>query len=623
MEQFQPTTTMPPRRLQTTKAPAGQSEPESTRQNCSPKRSLLAGRHARFRRQKLVLKDPWHRCHRYQRPLPGCSCGAKGSRYIRPKGWGSQPGGLLVLLHVFLFTMVVDYAQVNESQTGPDGQRDSITDLSSKTVAQLKDMLRDRGLSTTGHKAALVGRLQDVDEAHEVEDAAEDEDTAPSKPKKSGGGKSSTSKPSSVKPLKKKAVKKTATKKIKNSTKGKKIPATDGEADDEAAAAAEQSSSLVRRSPSRKVRKPSVKELGGPDEQGEESEYMATDESDTEEDETSSEDSDFMPPSQSSQRRRTMSAEKQPLSSSRRSSFNAASSPEIEVAQRRGRVKGNKKLTPSRSQSVSSAAAADDAFVVSSDEETVTKGNGGVKGKGKGGIKGKGKGKAVKGKARASSSGGASASKKQPQLFAGEGEVVDNDGLDLQRSVLHCITWNRIILDEVSPPRPLALMCTLVVLCLVTSLSRSLTLDLFLTIVPSATLQAHKIKSRTNSTAKSVFALRSNIRWCLSGTPLQNRISELYALIRFLQVDPYAYYFCTTKGCDCQSMQWRFGPKQRKCEACDCAKMKHFSHFNKNVINPVKRLGIFDSYHLVPLPPSLSPSPFNMRACLLSGPSSC
>ena len=369
-------------------------------------------------------------------------------------------------------------AQVNESLTGLDGQRDSITDLSSKTVATLKDMLRDRGLSTTGHKAALVGRLQDVDEAHEDEDA--DEDAAASKPNKSGGGKSSASKPSSAKPLKKPPVKKTASKTRKNSTKGKKVPAIDGKADDEAAATAGESSSLARRSPTRKARKPSVKELGGSDEQGEESEYMATDESVTEEDETGSEDSDFMPPSQSSQRRRTMSAEKQTLSSSRRSSFNAASSPEVEVAQRRGRVKGNKKPTPSRSQSVSSAAAADDAFVVSSDEETLTKGNGGVKGKGKGGIKGKGKGKAAKGKSRASS-GGASASKKQPQLFAGEGEVVDNDGLDLQRSVLHCITWNRIILDEVSPPRPLALLCALVLY-----LSRSLTLDLFLTVAPQS-----------------------------------------------------------------------------------------------------------------------------------------
>ena len=39
-----------------------------------------------------------------------------------------------------------------------------------------------------------------------------------------------------------------------------------------------------------------------------------------------------------------------------------------------------------------------------------------------------------------------------------------------------------------------------------------------------------------------------------TGTPLQNRVGELYSLIRFVGADPYAYYYC--KRCDCKSLHW-------------------------------------------------------------------
>lgn len=75
-----------------------------------------------------------------------------------------------------------------------------------------------------------------------------------------------------------------------------------------------------------------------------------------------------------------------------------------------------------------------------------------------------------------------------------------------QMSVLHSVCWWRIILDE-----------------------------------------AHCIKSRSSGTANAAFSLIGIHRWCLTGTPLQNRVGELYSLIRFLRIDPMAHYFCRAK----------------------------------------------------------------------------
>lgn len=77
-------------------------------------------------------------------------------------------------------------------------------------------------------------------------------------------------------------------------------------------------------------------------------------------------------------------------------------------------------------------------------------------------------------------------------------------------SVLHSMCWFRIILDE-----------------------------------------AHMIKSRSSQTANAAFSLIGIHRWCLSGTPLQNRVGELYSLIRFLRIDPMAHYFCRAKVSNC------------------------------------------------------------------------
>lgn len=51
--------------------------------------------------------------------------------------------------------------------------------------------------------------------------------------------------------------------------------------------------------------------------------------------------------------------------------------------------------------------------------------------------------------------------------------------------------------------------------------------------------EAHTIKNRTAKSTKACYDIRSEYRWCLSGTPMQNNLDELQSLVRFLRIRPY------------------------------------------------------------------------------------
>ena len=124
-------------------------------------------------------------------------------------------------------------------------------------------------------------------------------------------------------------------------------------------------------------------------------------------------------------------------------------------------------------------------------------------------------------------------------------------------SALHAIHWHRVILDE-----------------------------------------AHAIKDRSCNTAQACFMLEANYRWALSGTPLQNRVGELYSIVRFLRSDPYSYYFCRTCG---SAKNQKAGKKPCKtlwdmdatghCRCCGCHKSRHSAWWNTKIANPIKKFG--------------------------------
>lgn len=51
--------------------------------------------------------------------------------------------------------------------------------------------------------------------------------------------------------------------------------------------------------------------------------------------------------------------------------------------------------------------------------------------------------------------------------------------------------------------------------------------------------EAQCIKNKETQGSRAAHQIKATYRWCLTGTPMMNGVSELYPLIRFLRIRPY------------------------------------------------------------------------------------
>ncbi|KAG0417546.1 DNA repair protein RAD16, partial [Dictyocoela roeselum] len=109
--------------------------------------------------------------------------------------------------------------------------------------------------------------------------------------------------------------------------------------------------------------------------------------------------------------------------------------------------------------------------------------------------------------------------------------------------------------------------------------------------------EAHAIKDSKCATNNAISNVKTQKRWALTGTPVQNRVGDLYALVKFLKLEPHSYYFC--KRCECMTRKWLENSQRRGFCGCGHFGASHFSWWNRRISNMVRDYGFTDMNSVV------------------------
>ncbi|EEH40470.1 DNA repair protein rad5 [Paracoccidioides lutzii Pb01] len=105
--------------------------------------------------------------------------------------------------------------------------------------------------------------------------------------------------------------------------------------------------------------------------------------------------------------------------------------------------------------------------------------------------------------------------------------------------------------------------------------------------------EAHYIKNRASKTARACYDIKGTHRWALTGTPIVNRLEDLFSLVRFLKVEPWSNF----------SFWKTFITVPFESKDCVCALNVVQTVLEPLVLRRTKTMKTPEGEALVPLPP--------------------
>ncbi|KAJ3185546.1 hypothetical protein HDU87_000169 [Geranomyces variabilis] len=106
--------------------------------------------------------------------------------------------------------------------------------------------------------------------------------------------------------------------------------------------------------------------------------------------------------------------------------------------------------------------------------------------------------------------------------------------------------------------------------------------------------EAHMIKNKATQGARAAYDLHAIYRWCLTGTPIQNNIGELFSLLHFLDIKPF---------CDWTTFRMKIvSPLQGRSDSSRNAALQRVQNVLKAVCLRRNKRTIFDGKPIIELP---------------------